>query len=99
MRARQSFSIVKLEEAERAAESLLALSRESYLGGASSLTDVLTAERSLASSRLSSASALRNYTLNWVGLHIASGQGWRVIPLLAPEETVLASVPANPLGN
>ena len=89
--------LISLEAAERSAATVLNLSRESYRAGAVTLTEVLDAERLLANSRSSSADALRNFTLNWAGLHIATGQGWMAAPLVATEETVAASVPVDPL--
>jgi len=86
------------ESAERAAASVLRLSRESYRGGAITLTEVLDAERQLANSRLSTADALRNYTASWVQMHIATGQGWRAESLLQPLETEPAEVPVDPFG-
>lgn len=86
------------EAAERAAASVLNLSRESYRGGAITLTEVLDAERQLANSRLSTADALRNYSASWVQMHIATGQGWRAESLMQPLETKPVEIPVNPLG-
>lgn len=86
------------ESAERAASSVLRLSRESYRGGAITLTEVLDAERQLSNSRLSTADALRNYASSWVQMHISTGQGWRADSLLQPLETEPAEIPVNPLG-
>ncbi len=86
------------ERAIRAAQSVLNLSRESYRGGAITLTEVLDAERQLANAQLSAADALRNYTASWVQVHIATGQGWRAESLLKPLETLAAEVPVDPLG-
>jgi len=56
-------------------EQALSLARESYKGGATSLLDVLDAERSLATSRISLASGIRNLANNYVSLNVAIGGG------------------------
>ncbi len=56
-------------------EQALGLARESYKGGATSLLDVLDAERSLATSRIALASGIRNLANNYVALNIAIGGG------------------------
>ncbi|WP_068954532.1 efflux transporter outer membrane subunit [Pararhizobium polonicum] len=56
-------------------EQALGLARESYKGGATSLLDVLDAERSLASSRISLASGIRDLANNYVTLNVALGGG------------------------
>jgi len=86
------------EAAQRAAASVLRLSRESYRGGAITLTEVLDAERQLSQSRLATIDALRNYTASWVQMHISTGQGWRSESLLKPIEYQPAEIPVDPLG-
>ncbi|MBP1859210.1 efflux transporter outer membrane subunit [Rhizobium herbae] len=56
-------------------EEALSLARESYKGGATSLLDVLDAERSLATSRIALASGIRNLANNYVSLNVAIGGG------------------------
>ncbi len=56
-------------------EQALNLARESYRGGASSILDVLDAERSLASGRLQLASGIRQLARDYVALNIATGGG------------------------
>ncbi|WP_075291192.1 efflux transporter outer membrane subunit [Pararhizobium arenae] len=56
-------------------EQALSLARESYRGGATSLLDVLDAERNLAASRVTLAASIRNLASNYVALNIAIGGG------------------------
>ncbi|MDQ0321928.1 multidrug efflux system outer membrane protein [Pararhizobium capsulatum DSM 1112] len=56
-------------------EEALNLARESYKGGATSLLDVLDAERNLALSRVSLAASIRNLANNYVALNVAIGGG------------------------
>lgn len=86
------------DAAVRAANSVLRLSRESYRGGAITLTEVLDAERQVSNSRLGSADALRNFAASWVQVQIATGKGWRAESLLQPAEVAEPEVPVNPLG-
>ncbi|MEA3533505.1 efflux transporter outer membrane subunit [Rhizobium sp. CC-YZS058] len=56
-------------------EQALGLARESYRGGATSLLDVLDAERTLSSSRIQLAAAIRSLAANYVALNVAIGGG------------------------
>lgn len=56
-------------------DQTLVLARESYRGGASTILDVLDAERNVADARLSLASAIRQLALDYVSLNIAIGGG------------------------
>ncbi len=56
-------------------EEALSLARESYKGGATSLLDVLDAERNLALSRVTLAASIRNLANNYVALNVAIGGG------------------------
>ncbi|WP_275785252.1 efflux transporter outer membrane subunit [Pararhizobium gei] len=56
-------------------EEALGLARESYRGGATSLLDVLDAERSLATSRVQLAAGIRSLAANYVALNVALGGG------------------------
>ncbi|MCV9998330.1 efflux transporter outer membrane subunit [Pararhizobium sp. YC-54] len=56
-------------------EEALGLARESYKGGATSLLDVLDAERNLANSRIALAASIRNLSNNYVNLNVAIGGG------------------------
>jgi multidrug efflux system outer membrane protein len=56
-------------------EEALGLARESYKGGATSLLDVLDAERNLANSRIALAAGIRNLANNYVSLNVAIGGG------------------------
>ncbi|MFN3538054.1 MAG: TolC family protein, partial [Brevundimonas sp.] len=65
----------------RATEStgrLVDLSRQTWEGGTTTLLDFLESQRSLASSRLSLASATRDAAASWASLQIAAGRGWRL---------------------
>lgn len=61
-------------------EEALGLARESYKGGATSLLDVLDAERSLATSRVALAAGIRNLANNYVALNVALGGGSAIEP-------------------
>lgn len=56
-------------------EQTLNLARESYRGGASTILDVLDAERNVADARLSLASAIRQLARDYVALNVAIGGG------------------------
>lgn len=86
------------ERASVASASVLDLSRESYRGGAITLTDVLDAERQHANNRLSTADALRNYTLSWMDVQITTGKGWLTAPSATPGETMRPQLRPDPLG-
>lgn len=68
--------MIALERAQRASRSVLSLSRETYILGSASLTEVLDAERVHANNRLAVADALRNYAMSWVQVQVSTGQGW-----------------------
>ncbi|HEY0212962.1 MAG TPA: efflux transporter outer membrane subunit [Paenirhodobacter sp.] len=53
----------------------LQLSRDSYEQGALSLLDLLDTDRSLATARLSQASAIRSLAVDWATLQVATGAG------------------------
>ncbi len=57
-------------------DRVLALTREAYQGGSSSLLDLLDAERAAANARLSLASSVRQSGVAWASLEIATGKGW-----------------------
>ena len=90
--------LTSLERASAASASVLDLSRESYRGGAITLTDVLDAERQHANNRLSMADALRNYTLSWMDVQVTTGQGWSTGQSATPAETMRPQVRPDPLG-
>lgn len=56
-------------------DQTLVLARESYRGGASTILDVLDAERNVADARLSLASAIRQLARDYVSLNVAIGGG------------------------
>ncbi len=56
-------------------EQALSLARESYRGGATTILDVLDAERNLSIGRLSLAQAIRNLARDYVTLNVAVGGG------------------------
>ena len=86
------------ERASQASDRVLELSRESYRGGASTLTDILDAEREVASNRLAVADAIRNYTLSWLEVQITTGQGWLTSPDATGGETMRPQMRSDPLG-
>lgn len=63
-------------QASRASAQVLSLSRDSYQGGAITLTDVLDAERANANDKMAIAAACRDFALSWARLQVAVGRGW-----------------------
>ena len=59
-------------------EQTLNLARESYRGGASTILDVLDAERNVADARLQLAGAIRQLARDYVALNVAIGGGAEV---------------------
>lgn len=71
-------------------EQTLNLARESYRGGASTILDVLDAERNVATARLSLASAIRQLARDYVALNIAIGGGAEIgSPTVASSQKAL----------
>ncbi|OJF96566.1 efflux transporter outer membrane subunit [Pararhizobium antarcticum] len=68
-------TVAALRKVVASYEEALGLARESYKGGATSLLDVLDAERSLSSSRIQLAAGIRSLATNYVALNIAVGGG------------------------
>ena len=56
-------------------EQSLSLARESFKAGASTLLDVLDAERNVADARLALAEAVRNLANDYIALNVATGGG------------------------
>ncbi|MCI5075037.1 efflux transporter outer membrane subunit [Oricola sp.] len=52
------------------------LAQAAYQGGTSTILDLLEAQRSVASARLTLASAIQNMTAQWITMQIAAGRGW-----------------------
>lgn len=86
------------ERATEASRSVLALSRDSYEQGATTLTEVLDAERLNGSNQLAVADAARNYAISWMQVQISTGQGWGAPALIDPSETQAPDLTADPLG-
>ncbi len=76
-------TVAALRKVVASYEQALNLARESYRGGASSILDVLDAERSLASGRLQLASGIRQLARDYVALNIATGGGSSIDDLVA----------------
>ncbi len=75
-------------------EEALSLARESYRGGASTILDVLDAERNVANSRLTLASAIRSLANDYVALNVAIGGGSAIetpVPTPAPGRKVASA--------
>ncbi len=68
-------TVAALRKVVTSYEQALGLSRESYKGGATSLLDVLDAERNLANSRIALAASIRNLSNNYIALNVAIGGG------------------------
>lgn len=77
-------------------EEALSLARESYKGGASTILDVLDAERNVANSRLTLAAAIRTLASDYVTLNAAIGGGSAIeTPVPTPSPTRVASAEAT----
>ena len=77
-------------------EEALSLARESYKGGASTILDVLDAERNVANSRLTLASSIRTLATDYVELNAAIGGGSAIeTPVPTPAPTRVASAEAT----
>jgi multidrug efflux system outer membrane protein len=75
-------------------EEALSLARESYRGGASTILDVLDAERNVANSRLTLAATIRTLANDYVALNVAVGGGSAIetpVPTPAPGRKVAAT--------
>ena len=68
-------TVSALRKVVSSSEQALGLARESYRGGATSLLDVLDAERSLSDARISLAAGIRSLAANYVALNVAIGGG------------------------
>jgi multidrug efflux system outer membrane protein len=68
-------TVAALRKVVASSEQALGLARESYRGGATSLLDVLDAERTLSDSRIQLAAAIRSLAANYVALNVALGGG------------------------
>ncbi|KQS64709.1 nodulation protein NodT [Rhizobium sp. Leaf371] len=68
-------TVSALRRVVASSEQALGLARESYRGGATSLLDVLDAERTLSDSRIQLAAAIRSLASNYVALNVALGGG------------------------
>lgn len=66
-------------------ERVVSLSRETYNGGTTTLLDLLDVQRSLANSRLTLASSVRNLAASWATLQVAAGKGWAMPVAVATE--------------
>ncbi|SOC41650.1 multidrug efflux system outer membrane protein [Rhizobium subbaraonis] len=79
-------------------EEALSLARESYRGGASTILDVLDAERNVANSRLTLASAIRSLASDYVALNVAIGGGSAIetpVPTPSPNRKVASAAAAT----
>ncbi|WP_234186525.1 efflux transporter outer membrane subunit [Shinella sp. NM-101] len=72
---RDGQTVAALRKVVQSYEQTLNLARESYRGGASTILDVLDAERNVASARLSLAAAIRQLARDYVALNVAIGGG------------------------
>ncbi|WP_102227007.1 efflux transporter outer membrane subunit [Acidimangrovimonas sediminis] len=74
-------SVSTARDAVKAYERVVALSRQTYQAGTTTLIDLLTNERSLSSAQLTLASSQQSLAADWATLQIAVGRGWRLGPL------------------
>ena len=72
---RDGQTVAALRKVVQSYEQTLNLARESYRGGASTILDVLDAERNVATARLQLASAIRQLARDFVSLNVAIGGG------------------------
>ncbi|MCP8894145.1 efflux transporter outer membrane subunit [Shinella daejeonensis] len=72
---RDARTVAALRKVVQSYEQTLDLARESYRGGASTILDVLDAERNVATARLSLAAAIRQLANDYVSLNVAIGGG------------------------
>lgn len=72
---RDGQTVAALRKVVQSYEQTLNLARESYRGGASTVLDVLDAERNVATARLSLAAAIRQLARDYVALNVAIGGG------------------------
>lgn len=72
---RDGQTVAALRKVVQSYEQTLNLARESYRGGASTILDVLDAERNVATARLSLAAAIRQLARDYVALNVAIGGG------------------------
>ena len=72
---RDGQTVAALRKVVSTSEQTLSLARESYRGGASTILDVLDAERNVATARLSLAAAIRQLGRDYVALNVAIGGG------------------------
>ncbi len=72
---RDGQTVAALRKVVNSSEQTLTLARESYRGGASTILDVLDAERNVATARLSLAAAIRQLARDYVSLNVAIGGG------------------------
>ena len=70
--------IEHLRRAVTASEASLELNRANFEAGQSSLFELLDAERTTTSQRLSLASEVRAAASEWSSLQVALGRGWRI---------------------
>lgn len=73
---RKQREVARLRDAATSNQRVLDLSRSAFQAGETSVLDLLDAERSAASARLSLAGTLREASAAWVNLQIAAGRGW-----------------------
>lgn len=86
------------ERAVVSSEQVLRLSRETYEAGNITLTEVLDAERQNAANKLAVAEAVRSYTVSWMQVQVATGQGWGVAAHTSPSEVDPPAPTDDPLG-
>ncbi|MEM7717630.1 MAG: efflux transporter outer membrane subunit [Pseudomonadota bacterium] len=77
---RSQRQIEHLRRAVTASDLSLELNRANFEAGQSSLFELLDAERTTTSQRLSLASEVRAAATEWSSLQIALGRGWRIPP-------------------
>ncbi|MDX3927054.1 MAG: efflux transporter outer membrane subunit [Shinella sp.] len=93
---RDAQTVAALRNVVQSYEQALSLARESYRGGASTVLDVLDAERNVATGRLSLASAIRQLARDYVALNVAIGGGAEIgAPVPVSKPVVAAKTPTQ----
>ena len=91
--ARDARTVDALRNTVRSYEEALDLATASYRDGASSLLDVLDAQRQVSTAQANLAQAVQQMAQDFVALNVAVGGGYAYG---APTATVVASVAAMP---
>ncbi|WP_281857394.1 efflux transporter outer membrane subunit [Litoreibacter halocynthiae] len=93
-----NLQIQHLRRAAASSKAVLNLSRETYALGSVTFAEVLDAEREYARDRLTLADAVRNFSVSWMQLQVATGRGWSVETFRTISEMQAPDLTSDPLG-